>query len=170
MTNNPIISALALGLLLPTVVSAMPPGPPPHPVVEQLDKNQDGELSAREIKNASKALSKLDEDDDKALSGEEMRPEPPRGERRGKRNDDDQKRPPGPPPLPLISAIDTDGDGTLSESEIAAASESLLKLDADGDGELSTEEAGLGRKQGPGGQGGPPPGGQGGPPPGGPRR
>ncbi|WP_234044493.1 hypothetical protein [Haloferula rosea] len=170
MTNHPIIPALALGLLFPTVVSAMPPGPPPHPVVEKLDRNQDGELSAREIKNASKALSKLDEDDDKALSSEEMRPEPPREERRGKRNDENQERPPGPPPSPLVSAIDTDGDGSLSEAEIAAAPESLLKLDTDGDGELSTEEAGLGRRQGPRGQGGPPQGGQGGPPPGGPRR
>jgi len=170
MTSNPIISAVALGLFLPSIASAMPPGPPPNPVVEALDRDQDQELSKREIKNASKALLKLDEDDDNALSAEEIRPEPPRRERRNDREDGDQPRPPGPPRSKLVKAIDADGDGELSEAEITGASEALLALDSDEDGELSTEESGLNR---PGGPGGPPPGGQGGPggpPPGGPRR
>lgn len=170
MTSNPIIPAIALGLLLPNVGFSRPQGPPPSPVVEALDKDRDRELSSREIKNASKALLKLDEDDDNALSAEEIRPEPPRGERRRNRDDADAERPPGPPPSELIKAIDADGSGDLSEAEIAGASEALLKLDSDEDGELSTEEAGLGRPGGPGGQGGPPPGGQGGPPPRGPQR
>ncbi len=42
--------------------------------------------------------------------------------------------------LPLMAALDTDQDGTLSAAEIANASKSLLKLDTDGDGVLSAEE------------------------------
>lgn len=42
--------------------------------------------------------------------------------------------------LPLMTALDTDGDGTLSPSEIADSSKSLMKLDKDGDGAISAEE------------------------------
>ena len=42
--------------------------------------------------------------------------------------------------MPVMTALDTDQDGTLSESEIANASKSLLKLDKNGDGVLSQEE------------------------------
>lgn len=176
MTNHPIISTLLIGLLLPTAAFAMPPGPPPppsDPVAEALDKDHDHELSSWEIKKATKALLKLDEDEDNALSEEELRPEPPRGERRRKRDDDAQGQAGPPPPSPLFKAIDTDGDGMLSEAEINGATEALLKLDIDEDGELSSAEAGLDRQDGPQGTDGPPPGGPrgpGGPPPGGPRR
>jgi hypothetical protein len=48
------------------------------------------------------------------------------------------------PPLlgagPLIKALDSDGDGKLSATEIANASKALLSLDANGDGALSQEE------------------------------
>ena len=40
----------------------------------------------------------------------------------------------------LLRALDTNGDGALDASEIAAASASLEKLDRDGDGKISGKE------------------------------
>lgn len=42
--------------------------------------------------------------------------------------------------LPLMMALDTNRDGTISADEIEKASESLRKLDKNGDGKLSVEE------------------------------
>ncbi len=42
--------------------------------------------------------------------------------------------------LPLIKVLDTDQDGTLSATEIANASKTLLQLDKNGDGIISSEE------------------------------
>ncbi|OHB75219.1 MAG: hypothetical protein A2W31_18680 [Planctomycetes bacterium RBG_16_64_10] len=77
--------------------------------------------------------------------------EPPRG-------------PSGPMRLPMMTAVDADGNGELSAAEIAGAAQALKKLDADGDGKLSRAElrpqlAGRGRPggRGPGGPGGPRP-------------
>lgn len=55
------------------------PGPgrgfgPPMPVIEALDADRDGQLSAEEIAAASQALKKLDKDGDGKLSAEELRP------------------------------------------------------------------------------------------------
>ena len=41
---------------------------------------------------------------------------------------------------PLIKALDSDGDGSISSSEIANASSSLAKLDKNGDGNLTRDE------------------------------
>ena len=42
--------------------------------------------------------------------------------------------------LPLMKALDTDQDGTISASEIANASKALIQLDKNGDGVLSADE------------------------------
>ena len=44
------------------------------------------------------------------------------------------------PPSPLMTALDTDGDGELSEKEIANASASLKTLDTDRNGKLTEPE------------------------------
>jgi len=49
-------------------------------------------------------------------------------------------RPFEPPRMPLMTAIDTDGDGEISAKELANALQALRKLDKDGDGKLSKEE------------------------------
>jgi Ca2+-binding EF-hand superfamily protein len=65
--------------------------------------------------------------------------------------------------LPLMKALDTDGDGELSASEIENASKVLLTLDTNGDGKLSADELrpnpadvrpGLFGRPGRGGEGG----------------
>ena len=139
--------------------SQMPPGPPPDVVAMTLDKDHDHKLTAREIRIASRSLLKLDEDDDGALSKEELRPEPRGGRRRKK---DAQNQPPPPPPSILMETIDTDGDGTLSKDEIDAAPDTLPKLDKDEDRKIDNTEApslGAPNKDGPpgGGGGGRPP-------------
>jgi len=153
------------------------PGPgfrlPPIPLLLALDADDDGEISAAEIQNASAALKKLDKNDDGKLSAEELRPQfgfpggdigpfgppgfsPPGGAGRDFRF----------PPIPLMSALDTDDDGEISAGEMKNAAAALKKLDKDNDGKLSREES-LPQFGGPGGFG--PPGGPGGfGPPGGP--
>ena len=42
---------------------------------------------------------------------------------------------------PVLSAVDTNGDGVLSAEEIQDAAKSLRKLDKDGDGKITREEA-----------------------------
>jgi Ca2+-binding EF-hand superfamily protein len=42
--------------------------------------------------------------------------------------------------LPLMKVLDTDQDGSLSATEIANASKTLLQLDKNGDGVISSEE------------------------------
>ncbi len=48
---------------------------PPNPVMEAIDTNKDGALSADELKNASKALAALDKNKDGKIDQIEMRPQ-----------------------------------------------------------------------------------------------
>ncbi len=47
---------------------------PPNPLMQALDADGDGELSAKEIENATVALKSLDKNKDGKLAGEEIRP------------------------------------------------------------------------------------------------
>lgn len=49
--------------------------PPPHPLMEALDADGDGTISAAEISAASEALERLDADGDGQLTGDELRPD-----------------------------------------------------------------------------------------------
>ena len=42
--------------------------------------------------------------------------------------------------MPLLAALDTDRDGTVSETELQSAARSLRTLDTDGDGRISPDE------------------------------
>jgi hypothetical protein len=54
--------------------------------------------------------------------------------------------------MPIVAALDPNGDGIIDATEIANASAALKKLDKNGDGKLTPEEY---RGQRPGGPGGP---------------
>jgi Ca2+-binding EF-hand superfamily protein len=136
------------------------------PVMVALDADQDGNLSATEIANASKALLKLDKDGDGVLSLEELRPDPSSmpGMMAGPGG-------PGPgaggPMGPLNGAMmaklfesrDLNGDGKLEGDEIPERMrERLSMLDKDGDGALQKSEmeraaALMGDRNGPKGRG-----------------
>lgn len=103
-----LLLAVGAGLLVTDLAPSQPPkqrpdGPPrnddgrrppmgmlpPGPLMEALDTNHDGILSADEIKNAPAALRKLDRNHDGKLTPDELRPargpdgQPPRDGRRG---------------------------------------------------------------------------------------
>ena len=154
---------LTLGSLLgATALLAAQDGPPPGrdgqggqggpggrrpipPLVAALDANQDREIDAAEIANASAALKKLDKNGDGKLAQDGFmgqRPGGPGGQG-------------GRPPLPpLVAALDAGKDGGIDAGELANASVALKQLDKNGDGKLTQDEFMGPRPGGPGGQGG----------------
>jgi len=95
MRKTLVISAAALAAALVVAAASaqrpgVPPGkrdqsksgrgfPPPSPLMDVLDADRDGELSAEEIANAPQVLKKLDKNGDGKLDRDELRPQPPRG-------------------------------------------------------------------------------------------
>lgn len=94
-----------------TLALAQPPGgngPPPEgrrpsPIMEALDADHDGRISAEELKNATAALSALDKNNDGELTEDEFRPQggrdgrPGFGPREGDGPPDRREGPPGDP-------------------------------------------------------------------------
>jgi hypothetical protein len=81
-----------------------PQGPPP-PVIQALDADKNGSVSAEELRNSSESLKKLDNNADGELSIQELLhigppPPPPDG------NNDPGRRPQGPPPIPRDGPAD----------------------------------------------------------------
>lgn len=68
-----------LSLLAVAARAQRPDALPPSRLMEALDTNHDGELSAEEIANATQALRKLDKSGDGKLDREELRPRGPSG-------------------------------------------------------------------------------------------
>jgi hypothetical protein len=147
---------LSISLLAGAAAAQEPQGqgppPPAPPILMIFDADHDGVISSREIGHASKALSKLDRNGDGQITHEELMPPPPQGGKPPKggkppgppqegnpQGPPQGQRPPLPPP-PVIAALDTNKDGTISSEELKAAPEALLGLDQDGDGELSPQE------------------------------
>ena len=139
-TTIPLLCVMLTGVIASAKEPAghRPPPPPPPPLSPLLavfDADHDGVLSAAEIQNAAAALGKLDRNGDGKITPDEMRPPRP-GESTGP-----QGPPPNRPPVPpVIAALDTNQDGTISAEELKNAPESLKQLDTNGDGELSPEE------------------------------
>ena len=119
-----------------------PPQSPP--IMTALDADRDGVISAKEIAAASAALLKLDKDNDKQLTNDEVRParrSPRPASAVGNPAMAGSPKPKSARPQPaLMAALDTDGDGTLSSQEIANAPATLGKMDKNSDGQLTRNE------------------------------
>ena len=92
-------------------------------VLRALDRDADGIVSASEMAGASAALVRLDKNGDATLSADEC----------------------GTPAEsmhahPVLSALDADGNGTISRREVEIAPALLKTLDADADGILTAAE------------------------------
>lgn len=116
------LGCMTLVVLAASPVLAQGPGgpgggrgftPPPNPLMEALDVDKNGEISAEEIAGASAALKKLDKDGDGKLSGEEVRP-----------------------PRPTFGGP---GGGTFNAESMVAR---MMEQDKNGDGKLNAEELG----------------------------
>jgi hypothetical protein len=134
---------LLVALMATATVNAAPPKPPvdrrppPPLLLPALDGDRDGALSADEIANSAAALAELDKNEDGMLSRKEISPPPPK-----KPTDTEAApKPPKPKGHPIIvKALDLDKDGSLSADEIEDAPLSLATLDLDADGTISKAE------------------------------
>jgi Ca2+-binding EF-hand superfamily protein len=137
------------------------PAAPPTPddlaaTLMAFDKNHDGKLTKDEVPARFQGLfERADTNHDGVLTADEIKaaaaaqPQPAAGQGGGEGRRGEGGREGGPPRDPLFSALDLNGDGTISADEIAAAPASLRKLDTNGDGVLSFAEIfGAGRGRG----------------------
>jgi len=97
-------------------------GPPPNPLMEALDTDKDGELSADEIAGAVAALKKMDKNNDGKLAGDEVRPpRPDFGGRGGFGRPGEGGPEGGRGPGDMIARLmenDKNEDGKLSKDEL----------------------------------------------------
>lgn len=189
------LAAFVLTLTVPALSMAQPPegdrpdGPPPegrqernreggpdgrprfpNPVLEAIDADKNGELSADEIANAATALKTLDKNSDGKLDMAEMRPNF-EGMGRGFGG------PPGGPGfgggqggggaeemINRLIAMDANKNGKLEKDEVPERMQSMFsRADKNEDGAIDKEEMTAMARERAGGQGGGFGGGQGGP-------
>lgn len=109
------------------------------PVLAALDADKDGTISAPELQSAPVALKALDKDSDGQIAATELRPAGGGADR--------------------WKQLDTNGDGRLDKSEIPERMQPMIqRADSDGDGSLSEAELAKMAEMGPGrgGRGGAP--------------
>jgi hypothetical protein len=160
-TLPPAAFAILAGLAAFTVVAQQPPPPgePPqrlprreggpgggpggrmtqfqraNPLMQALDTDKNGELSAAEIAAAPTALKTLDKNGDGKLSGDEVRPPQPEAERAGPRPNDNAEA------VTRLMANDKNGDGKLSVDEMPERMKRIVaRADVDKDGFATKEE------------------------------
>lgn len=105
------------------------------PLLQALDTDKNGELSAAEIAAAPTALKTLDKNGDGKLSADEVRPPQPEGERGGPRANNNAEA------VARLMANDKNGDGKLSADEMPERMKGIVaRADADKDGFATKEE------------------------------
>lgn len=127
------------------------PNVAPKEIFGRMDKDGNGKIEKDEIPERMKEnLARVDTNSDGAIDlaefekvaqffgGGGRRPEgAPAGAPEGRPN------PGGPGPGgPVLRALDADGDGEISASELADATKALARLDKNGDGKLTRDEIG----------------------------
>lgn len=174
------LAVFVLTLTVPALSMAQPPegdrpdGPPPeerqerprdgapegrprfpNPVLEAIDTDKNGELSAEEIANATTALKTLDKNSDGKLDMAEMRP-----------NFEGMGRGFGGPPgvgqggseemMNRLIAMDANKNGKLEKDEVPERMQSMFsRADKNEDGAIDKEEMTAMARERSGGQGGP---------------
>jgi hypothetical protein len=136
------------------------PAAPPTPdemvaTLMAFDKNTDGKLTKAEVPERMQGMfERADANHDGVLTAEEIKtaaaaqPQPAANRPGGEGRRGEGGRAGGGPADALFSALDKDGDSTLSGDEIAGASAALRTLDKDGNGTVSLEELFGGRGRG----------------------
>ena len=146
---------------------------PVFPLLQALDKNQDGVIDSGEIERAVAALKSLDGNSDGKLTREELMPNFAGMQRGGDRGQAGDRRPGGQRdgagpgggqqpgqrgnPAAMFDRMDKDGDGSLSEDEVPEQMRDKFGMvDADGDGAVSKQElvSAIERRMKAGGKGG----------------
>jgi Ca2+-binding EF-hand superfamily protein len=122
------------------------------PVVQALDANRDGTVSAAEIDNAPTAIKALDVNADGQVAAAELMPagrgRGPEGREGGARGRGGPGNEPGETPATspdelatLLMAFDTNQDGVLARTELPERLQPLFdRADADKDGKLTADE------------------------------
>jgi len=108
----------------------------PSSLMQVLDADGDGELSAKEIENATAALKTLDKDKNGKLTRQELAPAfgQPGGQRQGAGNDVSAA-------VAAVMTFDKNGDGKLSKDELPERLKPLMdRADANKDGFLDKAE------------------------------
>lgn len=107
-----------------------PQQPQPRLVLQALDTDGDGTLSAAEIQAATASLLKLDRNHDGTLSADEFLPQQP-----------DRQSGGGADIVQLLLSMDKNGDGVLTADELPDRMQPIFQRgDTDHDGKLTADE------------------------------
>ena len=104
-----------------------PPGGRRPPAFADVDKNGDGRISREEWQGPSEVFDQHDTNQDSSINQDEFKAGPRRG-------------PGGPPGEHLLTLLDSNADGKVSQSEFVQITQLFEKLDQNGDGSLASDE------------------------------
>ncbi|MGI4757212.1 MAG: EF-hand domain-containing protein [Janthinobacterium lividum] len=122
------LALFLLPTLAPFASHAQGGQPPPRMVLQALDTDGDGQLSAQEIEAASASLAKLDRNHDGQITGDEYSPKM-------------QDQTAATDLLTRLMAMDRNGDGVLTPDELPERMRAMFdRGDTNHDGKLTPDE------------------------------
>jgi hypothetical protein len=120
-------------------------GPPGFALLEALDKDRDGKVSADELKSAAGSLKTLDRNSDGKLDAQEIGWPPPFGRRGGRGRGPGGFGGPGAAPVAFSTRImnrDADHNGKVVADELPRSMRRIVQLaDTNEDGAIDESEA-----------------------------